>query len=100
MSKQNTCFVTSYIIILLQGLTVTCALSRAKKRVKEIEEFHEPLYWASFSVYGHDNIINVEELRRNVADASFSKAQTMAVERFPLDRPNEGGILVHSLPSN
>jgi hypothetical protein len=57
-----------------------------------MEEFQEPLYWASFSVYGQDSVINPEELRRSVAEASFFKAQKLAVERFELVRPNAGNM--------
>ena len=55
-------------------------------------EFQEPLYWASFSVYGRDSLINPEELRRSVAEASFFKAQKLAIERFELVPSDEGNI--------
>ena len=57
-----------------------------------MEEFQEPLYWASLSVYGRDSLINPEELRRSIAEASFFKAQKLAVERFELVPPNEGNL--------
>jgi hypothetical protein len=57
-----------------------------------MEEFHEPLYWASFNVYGRDSMFDLEELRRSVAEESFVKAQKMAVERFGLVHRNEGDM--------
>lgn len=69
---------------------MACSLSRAKTHVREIEEFQEPLYWASFSVYGQDSMINVEELRCSAAEASFDKAQKLAVERFEVILYKEG----------
>jgi hypothetical protein len=58
-----------------------------------MEEFHEPLYWASFNVYGRDSMFDLEELRRSVAEESFVKAQKMAVERFRgLVHRNEGDM--------
>ena len=59
-----------------------------------MEEFREPVYWASLNVYGRDSIINVEDLQRIVAEASFVKAQKMAVERFEFVQRNEGNTEV------
>lgn len=78
-----------------KGLTVTCALSRAKAYVQEMKEFLEPVNWASFNVYGWgDSMINVEDVQRNVAEALFVKAQTMAVERFEFACRSEGSTEV------
>lgn len=55
-----------------------------------MKEFHEPLFWASFSVYGQDSLINVEEIRRSNAEESFSEAQKIAIERFRLVAQSKG----------
>jgi N-glycosylase/DNA lyase len=84
--------------LFLQGLTVNCALSRAKAHIRKMKQFHEPLYWAMFSIYGQDSMINLEELRRNVAEASFFKAQILAVERFELAPRNKGNTRGLNIP--
>lgn len=62
-----------------------------------MEEFRDPVYWASLNVYGRDSLINVEELQRSVAEAAFVKAQKMAVERFEFVNRNEGNTKVEVL---
>ncbi|XP_028395019.1 tetratricopeptide repeat protein 28-like [Dendronephthya gigantea] len=82
------------------GLTVSCALSRAKTHVQAIEGLDEPLFWASFRVYGQDSLVNVEEIRRSKAEESFYEAQEIALERFrlvPRNKESSDGLVTNRL---